>query len=312
MGQNEIYSIRQMVELTGLSEFTIRGWENRYSAFDPKRSETGRREYRKSDIEKALLLRELLKRGFKIGKIAPLTPGKLLNLFENNEAQQDCHRETPLAKFISEALEAVALQKWPELESLLRKIPETDSSHLIRDFFLPVLQEFALKIEAGLISIAQEHIFSSFLKEKIYSSLSQLPHQARSTLKKGQSRFVLAGPEGDYHEIGLLLAHLMIRSRGRASLYLGAHTPSQELSETALRFNASHILIVSTVSKSAGARRDLLAYVHEVQKVIAPTSQIIVAGPQARRLPSLPDRQIHSLQSFDDLDSFLSHPKGSL
>lgn len=311
MGQNEIYSIRQMVELTGLSEFTIRGWENRYSAFDPKRSETGRREYRKSDVEKALLLRELLKRGFKIGKIAPLSPGKLLSLFEKNEAQQEVHRETPFAKFIAEALEAVALQKWPELESLLRDIPAVSPRELIRDFFLPVLQEFAVKIEEGLISIAQEHIFSAFLKEKIYSSLSQLPHEAHSSSKQGQARFVLAGPEGDYHEIGLLLAHLMIRSRGLTSLYLGPHTPAQELSETGLRFNASHILIVSTVSKSAGARRDLLAYVHEVQKVIAPTSQIIVAGPQARRLPSRPDRTIRSLQSFDELDSFLFNPRGS-
>ena len=81
MGQNEIFSIRQMIELTGLSEFTIRGWENRYQAFSPDRSDTGRREYRKKDIERALLFRELLNRGHKISHIAKRNNQKLQSLF---------------------------------------------------------------------------------------------------------------------------------------------------------------------------------------------------------------------------------------
>lgn len=41
-----------IIELTGLSEFSLRGWENRCEAFNPQESEEGRCEYNKKDIEK--------------------------------------------------------------------------------------------------------------------------------------------------------------------------------------------------------------------------------------------------------------------
>ena len=67
------YSLRQMTDMTGLTEFTLRGWELRYDAFNPARNETARRQYSSSDLQKAILLRELLRRDRKIGEIAALS-----------------------------------------------------------------------------------------------------------------------------------------------------------------------------------------------------------------------------------------------
>lgn len=303
MGNKEIFNIRQMVELTGLSEFTIRGWENRYSAFCPHRGETGRREYYKSDIERALLLRELLKRGHKIGKVAKLTNQKLQSLFVQRDVE-DFEAE-PKSEVVSRVMELLALQKWSELKDLFKSIPHKNTGRLIREFFLPLLKDLSSEVQSGVVSISQEHVFSSFLKEKIYSALSELEINRRAKGDRSKARFVLATPEGDHHEIGLLLAHLLIRSYGCTSLYLGPHTPPRDLAETALRFDATHLLIVSTVSKKEGARNDLMSFVSEVQKKMGSHSQILIAGSQAPNLSRDPNSALVYLGSFAALEDFL-------
>ncbi len=295
-----MFSIRQMIELTGLSEFTIRGWENRYSAFDPQRSNTGRREYSKSDVERALLLRELLKRGHKISKIAKVNNKKLLGFFE-----QKADDVSPNSKVVTAALELMALQKWSELSRLFKKVQSKKTEELIQGFFLPVLTELASQIQAGIVSIAQEHVFSSFLKEKIYSALSDLENKKKTNRAHKKVRFVLATPEGDHHEIGLLLAHLLIRSSGFTSLYLGPHTPAQDIAETTLRFEATHLLIVSTISKKQGARQELLNFVGDIQKSVGSHFQIWLAGSQVPQFPFEQKSPLLNIGSFHEFDKHL-------
>ncbi len=312
MAKNDIFSIRQVVELTGLTEFTIRGWETRYSAFAPRRSDTGRREYNKSDIERALLFRELLKRGHKIGQIANFNNQKLQKLFEQTEDLTTRSGTEHRPELIAHAMELMALQKWAELKSLFKNSSAPNTPQLVHEFFLPIVQALTSNVEAGVVSISQEHIFSSLLKEKIYAVLSELENKKGSRLKNKKNQFVLATPEGDHHDIGLLLAQLLIRSYGFVSLYLGPHTPARDLSETALRFEASHLLIVSTASKKGGAQQELLSYVNEVQKKIGSHLQILIAGRQAPGLINDPQSSLNSIANFYELENCLQTLGGQL
>lgn len=305
MSQNEMFSIRQMIELTGLSEFTIRGWENRYQAFSPQRSDTGRREYHKKDIERALLIRELLKRGHKISKIASLPNQKLKALFENHQDENLSKPTKEKGLPVTQALELMSLQKWAELSDLLQNIKFKNPSDLIQLFFLPLLKELSQQINLGLVSVAQEHVLSSFLKEKIYFAISAIEKKQPPQRGPKKVRFILATPEGDYHEIGLLMAHLLIRSYGYTSLFLGPNTPAQDLAETALRFEASHLLIVSTVSKKDGARQNLLNFVSDVQKKAGEKLKILLAGPQVPPIPQDPASSLINVGSFYDLEEQL-------
>lgn len=305
MGQNEVFSIRQMIELTGLSEFTIRGWENRYQAFSPQRSDSGRREYNKKDIERALLMRELLKRGHKIGKIASLNKQKLQSLFESFEEKNQTQKSVAKNTNISEAMDLLSLRKWTELSNLFKNVKYKNSNDLVLLFFLPLLHELSMQVHSGFVSIAQEHVLSSFIKEKIYSALSDLENRNKTRDPAKKIRFVLATPEGDFHEIGLLIAHLLIRSYGYTSLFLGPHTPAQDLAETALRFEASHLLIVSTVSRKGGARQNLLNFVSEVQKRMGSELKILLAGGQVPHLHHDQNSALINLGSFLELKEYL-------
>ena len=305
MEQNDRFTIRQMIELTGLSEFTIRGWEGRYQAFSPERSDTGRREYSKKDIERALLIRELLKRGKKISKIACLSNQQLQNLFEGFESEQNLDETQVKTELVKTALEMMALQKWTPLSKFFKETKFKSINEQIHYFLLPLIQELSHRVSSGLVSIAQEHILSSYIKEKIYSSISEIEKKRKHKAVSLKNRFILATPEGDYHDIGLLLAHLMIKSHGFTSLFLGPHSPAQDLSETALRFNASHLLIVSTVGKKEGARDELIKYVSEVQKKIGADAKILLAGVQAPHFPLEIQSRIRKLENFFEFESYL-------
>lgn len=304
MIKNETFSIRQMIELTGLSEFTIRGWENRYKAFKPKRTETGRREYTKNDVERALLIRELLKRDHKISKIASLNNSQLQELFKDSAPT-----ETAASKKISvhtkaatEALELMALQKWSDLADLFKSLPSQNVSSFLNEFVLPVLSQLSAQLESQMVSVAQEHIISSYLKEKIYSMLAKTESVKKY---KGKMKFVLATPEGDHHDLGLLMAHLLIRAHGITSLYLGPHTPTKDLAETSLRYEATHLLITSNISKKEGAHQDLLKFVSDLKEKIGSNIKILMAGRQAPHVQNQVESSLLSFSSFIEFEDFL-------
>ncbi|MEL7310962.1 MAG: MerR family transcriptional regulator [Pseudomonadota bacterium] len=71
------YSIGAVSRLTGISTHTLRIWERRYSAIVADRTDSGRRIYSKSDIEKLALLKSLSDNGSSIGQIANLSTEEL-------------------------------------------------------------------------------------------------------------------------------------------------------------------------------------------------------------------------------------------
>ncbi len=65
---------------TGLSTHVIRAWERRYQAVAPQRSETGRRLFTQSDIDRLILLKRVIQNGHSISHIAGLERRDLVEL----------------------------------------------------------------------------------------------------------------------------------------------------------------------------------------------------------------------------------------
>ena len=71
------YRIGAVCRLTGLSQHVLRVWEKRYGVVEPMRSETQRRLYSESDVNRLSLLKTLVDRGQAIGSIANLDTAEL-------------------------------------------------------------------------------------------------------------------------------------------------------------------------------------------------------------------------------------------
>ena len=73
MQSEKKYSIKAVARISGLTEFVIRAWEKRYNAVTPSRTDTNRRIYSQTDIEKLKLLQHATTNGHSIGNIANLS-----------------------------------------------------------------------------------------------------------------------------------------------------------------------------------------------------------------------------------------------
>ena len=54
------FKIGEVTEITSLESYVLRFWESEFSIISPKRTESGQRLYRKSDIESILFIKQLL------------------------------------------------------------------------------------------------------------------------------------------------------------------------------------------------------------------------------------------------------------
>jgi methanogenic corrinoid protein MtbC1 len=74
------------------------------------------------------------------------------------------------------------------------------------------------------INPAQEHLASNLIRQKIILGIEKLPK-----MNPSGKLVVLFMPEGEYHEIGLLFVHFLLKSKGYNVDYLGTNVPLVDL-----------------------------------------------------------------------------------
>ena len=158
----------------------------------------------------------------------------------------------------------------------------------------------AHEVAAGRLSIAQEHILSSMLKQK----LNRLDSGKEV---KATKKIVIASPEGDFHDLGILAANAIAIQHGVCTLYIGPNTPKNQLCETANRFGATHILVGSTVSKKEGARDDFYTFVNFLDQNLPKNVVFWLGGRSAQ--PINLKREVVNLQSLQELEQKLREHK---
>lgn len=302
----EFYDIRQVIELTGVSEFTLRGWESRYNAVTPARGETGRRMYSRKDILKIQTLTNLVNRGYRISSVASLSLDELQPLLEDRE-ELSSRMSTPHAKpakidpSIRQILNLSDRFDWDQITKIfLKKRKTLPPQAFVLDFILPLIQELNYQIDREQFSITQEHIFSSFIKENLFYIKSTLTKTSRKDI-----RLVLATPEGDMHEIGLLIASTLASLHGVSALYLGPNTPKNEVCDACLRFKATHLLISATVAKETGSKDDLLSFINFLDRHLAPDVTLWLGGRLGLKTAFSLKRDFYSFKSLEELDLYL-------
>src|SRR5512138_380128 len=75
-----VFSIRDIENLTGIKAHTLRIWEQRYNMFCPKRRESKHRFYDCEDLKFLLRIAYLYNRGYKISKIAACSQEQLAQM----------------------------------------------------------------------------------------------------------------------------------------------------------------------------------------------------------------------------------------
>ena len=248
-----LYPIRAVAKLTGLSIDTLRAWERRYSAVTPGRSERGR-QYTDNQIQRLLLLRELVERGHAIGQIAPLSEAGLRQLLGMPQGSGSKPPE-PAGALVDPLIEAFEnFEDARANEELGRLAALLSPRDLVYRVVLPLMREVGDRWHRGKMGIAQEHLVSSALRNLLGSMLRLYPAQ------RGGPKMLIAALSGEFHEFGLLAAAMIASQAGMNAVLLGANLPAAELAYAARKTGAEIVLVgYSGTLKSAASELEQLA-----------------------------------------------------
>lgn len=214
------YTIKDLEQISGIKAHTIRIWEQRYNFLQPKRTETNIRTYSSGELKTILNVALLNKYGYKISHIDKMSADqmedKVLGL-----TQLDAQRE----KVVNELIKSMVSLDMHSFERLLDLyIAQKGIEKTINEVVFSFLERVGILWVTNHINPAQEHLSTNLLRQKIILGIEKLP-----AINFSSKRVVLFMPEGEYHELGLLYIHFLLKQRGIGVDYLGANVPIVDL-----------------------------------------------------------------------------------
>lgn len=276
------YSIKQLEALSGIKAHTLRIWEKRYNLFAPSRSDGNQRIYGDEELKKLLNIAFVYNCGIKPSEIAKYSTKSL------NSKVLELEKSVP-TPHIEQAIIAIQnFDEWKFQNILNNQISLNGFEYVLFNFVLPFLERVGILWQTSGITPAHEHFGSNIIRQKIISVIDQLEPPA---LK--EKRCILFLPEGEIHELGLLISHYLIKKRGIHCLYLGATVPLNDLLSLSKSYNPDFFIAHITNDISLNVSN----YLNELKNNI-PANKTYLTGALVQR----EDFQINTeFNVFDDI-----------
>lgn len=214
------FTIKELESLSGIKAHTIRIWEQRYHFLRPSRTQTNIRRYNNEELKTLLTVALLNKYGYKISRIDEMSAEQRAEAVLSLQGT-DAHEEYTVNELIGYMIDL----KSRELENLLTaQIRKQGIEKSIAGIVFHFLERVGILWQTDRLRPAQEHLVAAIIRQKIVCGIDGLPlPQAASP------HFVLFLPEGEHHELGLLFVYYLLRKKGFAVTYLGAHVPLKDI-----------------------------------------------------------------------------------
>ncbi len=250
------FSISDLENFSGIKAHTIRVWEKRYNALKPDRSDGNTRYYDNTQLRRLLNIVSLMNVDYKISKLCPMPDEEIFKLLEK-QLKNSIPVKDPYEHFISQMI--AAGMSYDELyfekifSNCILRFGLKETYALV---IYPMLIRLGLMWANDTLPAAQEHFISNIIRQKLFTAIDSLPPVTSS-----QDSWILFLPENEFHEIGLLFTHYIIRLNGKKVIYLGANIPIESLKAAVADTNTSHLfffLVHSNMPAEAQKYLDLL------------------------------------------------------
>ncbi len=216
------FSIKNLEHLSGIKAHTIRIWEKRYNLFEPKRTDTNIRLYDLENLQKLLNVTLLYNNGFKISKIAKLTPQEVTENIHNLTINKNAD-DWSLGLFKLAMINFDQRLFTKTFNDLLEQFTFTE---IFKNVFVPLMNELGVLWQTNSISPSHEHFITSLVKQKIHAMCEELQTQPT---RRTDRRFVLFLPDNEIHELGLLYLQYEVLNNGFQCVFLGQSVPIESL-----------------------------------------------------------------------------------
>ena len=294
------FGINVISTACGVMPHTIRTWEKRYQVFTPERSEGGQRLYNESDFAKAKLIVALIEQGHTISSLArhSLQDLRSLLVVKNGEDSES-----------DKMLTSVETKKLLQhLANFNIDLVASGMQHLrlsmgVKEFIfkivLPVMQEIERLALKGLYSVTQEHIISTIVRD-------QLGQINLANEGPNPDRFALATPEGNLHELPILIAEIICNANLVSTNYLGASHPAECLSEAVNALKCKTIVMGVISSAQWNYENNIVSYLESMDKYLKNTVKVLLGGGKEVDFPEFKNiENVKVVKRFEDFDKML-------
>ena len=288
------FSISDIAAITGIKSATLRIWEQRYQIINAKRTASNIRYYDDFDLRIFLNISCLIENGFKISKIADMSDSQRAEEIQTLSLHQ-LNAPVVIQELIEQTL---SLNEQSFKTTIQNCIKELGLMETMLQCVYPFLSRVGLLWQTGLIAPAQEHFASSLIKQRLVVAIDDLPIPDSSI----KNKFILFLPEGEFHEIALLLAQFIVRANGFQSLYLGQNLPIPYVQEVVASYHPNYIITILTNDSGTELLSDLM----QDMSSRFPAATILIAGSAVTIHSPKPILNCVPLCAIDELYAFIA------
>ena len=292
-----IFSIKDLENLSGIKAHTIRIWEKRYNVLEPMRTESNIRYYDLASLQKLLNITLLHNHGYKISKISKYPEETIPSLVREIISEKS-------AKHHAINAFKIAMMNFDQtlfFNTYNSLLSEKSFREIFYDVFIPLMNEIGLLWQTDTITPAHEHFITYLIKQKVLINTEKL--QNAEPIKTDKV-FVLYLPLNEIHELGLMYLNYEIIFHGYKSIYLGESVPLESLKDIKKYFD--NIIYVSYLTVEPN--KDLVNnYVNKINtEILDETSELWLLGRLVEFIDTTklsPNTKIH--HSISELVNYL-------
>ncbi|WP_404330180.1 MerR family transcriptional regulator [Mesobacillus maritimus] len=276
-----MYNIKAVSKMVDMPTVTIRSWEQRYRAVVPERTESGHRVYTEAQVKDL----KWLKKQVQENGIAVSQAVKMLQSKKSEESlpgkQAGLEQDQQFETQINELFRAVRMMDGNQCNFLLDLY--FSQFHYKTVFFsiiVPLMYRVGDAWEKGELHVAKEHMISNLILQRAMTFF----HLFRTS--DNLPNVMAICPEGEHHQLGLILFTLSLREQNYPVCYIGADTPLDGLSDL---INEKEIEIVA-ISTSRESDEKIISQYIETLTAENPNLKFIVGGLALNESKATPPR----------------------
>ena len=298
---NNTYSISFISNACGVRPHTIRTWEKRYNAFSPDRSDGGQRIYSEDDLTKGRLIVSLLEQGHSISRLAGKSLQDLRTLMFDEKIESFQSNQMLTSVGIKKLLTHLSNFDLSHISSeMVRLRLSIGSKEFIFKVLIPIIQAVGRMYLDGKYSVTQEHIISTIIRYQL--SQINLPDSENST-----DSIILATPEGNLHELPILIADILCQLNRISTYYLGASHPAVCLSQAVNELKSKTIVLGVVSSDKWDYEKNIISFLKLMDKNLTHKLKVILGGGWRLNFPEFNNiEDILLVNGFEDFDYVLT------
>jgi DNA-binding transcriptional MerR regulator len=295
---NNVFSIKDLENFSGIKAHTIRIWEKRYRLLEPDRTDSNIRTYNEAELKKILNVAYLNRNGLKISKIAKLDDDELTQkVMSVNSSRDDLDKDFQPGKIL---MTAIRFNEEQFKESLAPYIKKKGIEKAYSGYFYPLLEKARILWQTGSLSRAQEQFIRNTIREIIIVEDSELkPLNGRQ-----KPSIAMINTSDNLTDNNFLFYKYVLRKRGFDVIFTGGILPASEVVEI-YKIKSFDYLVVNSNSFDFASKK--IGYFNNIGKSLR-IKKIILTDSPLESEKKLSDKIIIS----KDPDDFINCIEGLL